>query len=253
MPETPLVVFVVVLAFLAANAARRGLEVVGRLSELLAPAVVSALLSIEVFSISRMDFGHLRPIFLPGGYQDLVAPVSGVFSYFTMFVVVAMLLSHLDSPRSGIVSSLAALLISGALIVVMCIAMISAFGPTTNAIVLHAFALARTASIGTFFERFEALMMVVWTTGAATTAAVFIWAAAEAIGEVFSLRTSAAIAYPLGWTVALFSLTGLNTTLRFFDFATGPWVIFSAATAILVTGLSLLIAAVDRRRETPPG
>ena len=82
---------------------------------------------------------------------------------------------------------------------------------------------------------------------------MFIWAAAEAIGEVFSLRTSAAIAYPLGWTVALFSLTGLNTTLRFFDFATGPWVIFSAATAILVTGLSLLIAAVDRRRETPPG
>ena len=253
MPDTPMPVFVVVLAFLAANAARRGLEVVGRLSEVLAPAVVTALLSIAVFSVNRMDFGYLRPIFLPGGYGDLVAPVSSVFSYFTMFTVIAMLLPHLDSPRSGIANSLAALLICGALIVIMCIAMISTFGPTTNAIVLHAFALARTASIGTFFERFEVLMMVVWTTGAATTAAVFIWAAAEAIGEAFSLRTSAAIAYPLGWIVSLFSLTSLNTTFRFFDFSTGPWVIFSAATAVLVTGLSLFIAIADPRKETNPG
>ncbi len=250
MPDTPMLVFVVTLAFLAANAARRGLEVVGRLSEVLAPAVITALLSIAVFSIGRMDFGYLRPIFLPGGYADLVAPVGAVFSYFTTFTVIAMLLPHLDSPKSGIANSLAALLIAGALIVIMCIAMISTFGPATNAIVLHAYALARTASIGTYFERFEVLMMVVWTAGAATTAAVFIWAAAEAIGEIFSLSSSAAIAYPLGWIAALFSLTGLNTTLRFFDFATGPWIIYSAATAILVTGLSLFVAAADRRKET---
>lgn len=252
MPETPMIVFVVVLAFLAANAARKGLEVVGRLSEVLAPAVVCALLLIAVFSISRMDLGYLRPVFLPGGYQDLVAPISTVFSYFTLFIVIAMVLPHLDSPKSGIINSLIALLITGVLIVIMCTAVISTFGPTTNAIVLHAFALARTASIGTFFERFEVLMMVVWTTGAATTAAVFIWAAAEAVGELFSLRTNAAIVYPLAWIVTLFSLTGLNTTLRFFDFTAGPWVVYSAATAVLATGLSLLIAAADRRKESQP-
>lgn len=249
MPETPMVVFVLVLAFLASNAARKGLEVVGRLSEVLAPVVVSALLLIAVFSINRMDFGHLRPIFLPGGYHDLVAPVGGVFSYFTTFIVIATLLPHLESPKSGILSSLTAVLITGVLVVIMCVAVISTFGPTTDAIVLHAFALARTASLGAFFERFEVMMMAVWTIGAVTTAAVFIWAASEELGELLSLRAKTVMVYPLGLIVSLFSLTSLNTTLRLISFAKGPWAIYSAATAVLMAGLGLLATLADRRKE----
>ena len=48
---------------------------------------------------------------------------------------------------------------------------------------------------------------------------MFIWAG-RAIGRS-SREDKRSYCLPTGLTVALFSLTGLNTILRFFDFATG--------------------------------
>lgn len=249
MPETPVIVFIAIIAFLSANAVRSGVEVIGRLSETLTPLVVLALLLIAGLSINRLDLGYLRPIFLPNGFQDLVTPSGSVFSFSTLLMVVYALAPHLDSPKSGITCSLLAILITGLLIVVMCIVIISAFGPATNSILLHAFTLARTASLGPFLQRFEVVMMAVWTVGAATSTAVLLWAAAEGVKSLFALRTSAPLAYALGMLVTALSVTGFRSEVDFVRFALGAWIVYATATAAVVALLSLSITLIRGRRR----
>jgi len=71
MPETPLLFFAISLVLFTAYAVRKGIEVMGRMSEIIAPVIIIAALTIVVFLIKDMKLENLTPVMESGFFPVL--------------------------------------------------------------------------------------------------------------------------------------------------------------------------------------
>ncbi|HHY33079.1 MAG TPA: endospore germination permease [Firmicutes bacterium] len=251
MPETPVLVFMVATVFLAANAARNGLEVVGRMGESILWVVLFFAALVLVLPYDQMRFKNLAPV-LARGFRPLMLPTGTVVSFFLEFIILGMIIPCLARPRDAARYSVHAVLVSGALMTWLAVALVAVFGPALPDLAMPAFSLSRMISIANFFERIEALIMAAWTLTSAIKVALFLWGCAVGLAQVFGISRYQSFVYPLGaMTVALGMLSfesdpALRRFLRFEVFG-----VYSLITT--VGTMAVLYLAAFLRTKPPLG
>jgi spore germination protein KB len=158
MPQTPVMVFIVVSLTLAANAARNGIEVIGRWSELIAMAVLASTL-VLVLPYSAMRFGNLYP------YCPMVWPSPQESTHrhspIPELSVVGMIIPCLHNRKErcvirGMPSFSADYHGRHA------VSLAAVFGSQATTSGVPGFILARQISIGQFLERIETIPVTIW-------------------------------------------------------------------------------------------
>lgn len=251
MPETPILVFMIVTVFLAANAARNGLEVVGRMGDNGVWVVLFFLILMFILPYDQMRFKNLAPV-LARGFRPVVEPMGTAVSFFVMhFSVVGMLLPYLNNPKDAARYSVYAVLVSGLLMTWLTAALVAVFGPTVSALTMPAYSLSRIISIADFLERIEALTMGAWTLSTAIKLALFLWASAVGLAQLFGLSRFQPLVYPLAAITVAFgilffeSITDMQLFLEFKNFG-----VFTLAVTLGTTGV-LYLAALLRGKLSP--
>ena len=204
MPQTPVMVFIVVSLTLAANAARNGIEVIGRWSELVAMAVLASTL-VLVLPYSAMRFGNLLPV-LPYGFGPHLKRALIVIALYLRLSVVGMIIPCLHNRKEALRYTRYAVLLSGIIMAGHAVSLAAVFGSQATTSGVPGFILARQISIGQFLERIETIPVTIWVLNALVKIAVFIWAAVIGLAQAFGLRRFKPLAYPVGALVALFSM-----------------------------------------------
>ncbi|MGE5417565.1 MAG: GerAB/ArcD/ProY family transporter [Acidobacteriota bacterium] len=227
MPGTPILVFLLMVVFLAANAARNGLEVYTRIAEILAFVTIFIMAMLVILNYNIMDFKELKPLYFPEGIAPLIPPTSSVLSYFCEFFVLAMLVPYLRKPQQAVRFSLLAVMITGSMLVFLCIGMTAVFGGTVNSLSLPAFTLARQVSLMHFFERIESLVAIVWFFAAGTKVAFTLWAASVGFAQLFQLRDYRPLVYPVAGIVGSLSLISYSSIVELICFLNRPMIVFS--------------------------
>ncbi|HHY35975.1 MAG TPA: endospore germination permease [Firmicutes bacterium] len=248
MPETPILAFILVVGFLSANAARSGLEVVGRLGEVNMLVVILSVLLTLSLPYKVMNFENLLPV-LSKGIRPIMLPTGTAISFFVEFIILGMVAPYLNNPQTLTKSSLGAIAISGFMMTAFTVVLIAVFGPTVSSLMLPAFSLARMISIGEFLERLEVIPMSAWTITVAITLAFFLWASAVATAQLLSLKRFQSLVYPLAAISVAFSILFFES---FFDlelYFKKIWVPYSL-TVTLGISIILYLASFIRGRSS---
>ncbi|NLN19439.1 MAG: endospore germination permease [Firmicutes bacterium] len=196
MPETPILVFMGVIAFVAGNAAYNGVEVVGRVAETVFWIVLVVTVVVLTLPMNAMRFENLRPV-LPGGLGIIVKETATSWIIFLEIIVSAMIVPFLTRPSDARRFSLLA--VGGVGLVGMSFAavLVAVFGVLTPTLTLPAFSLGRLISIGDFLERIEVIPMGIWTVSAGVKMSFFLWAGAVGLAQICGLRRYQPFVYPL--------------------------------------------------------
>ncbi|MCR4403632.1 MAG: spore germination protein [Firmicutes bacterium] len=256
MPETPIIVFMVGAVLLAANAARSGLEVVARLGESTMWVVLSLALLVLVLPYDQMNPKNLAPV-LARGFRPLIAPIGMIASFYLELIILGMVIPCLTRPRDATRFSLYAVFVSGLVMTWFVVDLAAVFGPCASDIVMPAFSLTRMISIAAFFERIEAVILAAWTLSGVIKLALFLWASAVGLAQLFGVSRYQSFAYPLGAMIVAFGILfydsnpALQRFLEFENFGIYSFVVIVGTTLVLYATALLrgkLYPGRDRRR-----
>lgn len=247
MPETPILAFIVVMVFLTANAARNGLEVVGRMSDNGIWVVLFFAVLIVTLPYDLMRSKNLLPV-LAQGFRPVTAQAGVVTSFYTEFTILGMILPYLNRPKEAARFSVYAVLISGLMMTWLTIVLIAVFGPTLSSLPMPALTLSRIINIAQFIERVEVIALGAFSLAAALKLSLFFWAIAVGLAQLFGLRRYQPLIYPLGAVVSAFSVLFYESLLDleiFFKFEN--WGIYSLTVTL---GILIILYLASTVRST---
>lgn len=246
-PDTPILVSLIMLIFLAANSARNGLELNGRISEGLMIVSIALFVILCACCYNIMDINELKPFYFTHGLQEIIPPTASVIYYYTEWLVIGMLIPYLRKPVEALRWSLFALFLSGIILVIFCLTMILVFGNQINLLTLPSYNMVRQISLNHYFERVESLIAIIWFFVAGAKVALFLWAAVLAIAQLLKLSDYRPLVYPVGALVTALGYTGVASMVEMIRFLSKPMTIFSLfLTAVML--LSLAGADAIKRR-----
>lgn len=204
MPETPVLVFIIVTAFLSANGARQGLEITARWSELVAVGVVMSALLLAL-PFQAMNFQNLLPI-LPYGIGPHLKRAAIIAAIFLRYSVVGMIVPYVHNRKEILRYTRIAVLISGAVLIAQSIVLVAVFGARATSSAVPTLQLVRQITIGEFFERIEIFPVTLWLLNNGVNMGLFIWASSLGLAQLFGLNRFEPLTYPIGGLVTLLSM-----------------------------------------------
>ncbi|HHT01942.1 MAG TPA: endospore germination permease, partial [Firmicutes bacterium] len=241
MVETPLLVFALFFTFLAANAARNGLEVIARIAEMLMFIIITLLLLVYILPYPAFNPENLKPWIEDWGllFQHTFQHILTGTYFFTQFIVIGMIMPYLNRPQEAMRPAIMATLISGGLMTIQCFSLVLVFGMTANTFTLPTLSLVQAISFGEFFERWEVLTLVFWTVPTGAKLALFLWVLAVGTGQLCNLGSFQPLCYPIGALVCLGSILpilSVNTLHSFFHKSAWLLMFFYLAYLLITIG-----------------
>lgn len=205
MPETPLIAFIIILLTLGAWATKSGLEVICRANEFIFPLFILSVTAVFVLALQESDFSRLLPV-MEDGIKPILRGSWAPMAWRGEIIFVSMLLPYIsDSDKAGKYLAYSVILV-GFVLTFATVFTTAVIGELTNYLTFPFFELARCITIGRFFERMEALVLVMWVAGVTIKVATFFCLASLGTGQLFGLSDYRPIVLPIGLLLGVWSL-----------------------------------------------
>ncbi|AFL98723.1 MULTISPECIES: endospore germination permease [Desulfitobacterium] len=248
MVLTPPLFFRITLLLLAAYAAYKGIENLGRLSELIAPIIMFTLLIVVLSLIKDMDPKELSPFLESGFFPSFF---SGLYLVSTMIEIIAMavILPFLnDRSKLKTVYLLFPLLLE-VFIFMLTTTVIALFGDDLAKNLTYPFYNAvRLIQLGNFVERVESIHVAFWILGLFIKLSLYLYVTALGISQVFQLKAYKPLLLPLvSIIIPMSTMLGKNIIelKEFNSFEIYPWYTMPF---IFIIPLFLLLTAIVRKQ-----
>lgn len=249
MPRTPLLVFNIVIVFLAVLTVKSGLEPLGRLNEWIFILNSFILVIIITFSISEVRLENLQPVLKEG----IVPALRGAYtptSWFGEIITLGMIFPFITQPRRGYRIAIVAHLVTGAFLLSTAVITIGIFGPELiSRFKFPIIEVVRLISLGGFLERIESLVMVIWVAGVFVKVSVFHYAAVLAAAQWFRLKDYSLLAIPMGTLNVILSIHLFEGVADLVEFLTVTFPVYALSTfEVGIPALLLLTALIRGKR-----
>lgn len=212
--ETPIVVVVLSMGIVAALAAYAGVEVIGRMVDLLFPLFVLTIFLALLFSLPAADFANLLPVLSRGlipVLEGVVVPVAMT----AQFIVLLVLLPSLARPKLFTPWALAAVALSFLVLLLTVVMVIATLSAEDGARTLFPFfRMVRAIGVGGFLERVEALTILPWGLGIFIALSVYLLCGARGIAQLFNLPDYRPLIPPMAVVWAVLSIHNFDDTFE---------------------------------------
>lgn len=245
MPETPANLFLFMVAGGCLYAARKGVEVIGRVAELLGPLMVLVLISIFFLGIPDMEPSFLRPVLGFGWTPVLRAALYPLCVHVDLVVLTMMI--PLIRDREGIPRALVIGSLGGGMILTLGLVAVTMFYSPTGAsrLVYPLYDFVRTVNLAEVLQRLDAFFLITWTIGVYVKTSLYLWAAGVILAQLTGLSHD-----PFLPSIALLATTiGAKVYAGIVDTAAinSPYIFPWLSLPILL--LPLLLWGVERLRH----
>lgn len=248
LPETPIQVVIITIIIMALYAVLNGLEVIGRLCELLLPIIIGGLLVIFLLAVKEVDLKKLLP-FLEAGIKPVAEGSFIAFrNNYKGSLIILMLIPFLTVKKQALKAGVMGVAISGIVFTVLTVESICAFGvdpliamtwPTLN--------LARLISIGGFLERIESIFLAIWVISGFLKLTILLHATALGSAQLAKLQSFKPLLLPLA--VITFSIAMIPRNIIELTEATDMIHLLGVVTGIIIPLIMLLIALIRRQQD----
>lgn len=247
MPETPLVVFCILLVSMAAYGVYLGLEVFARVVEIIFPLSLIVGLVIVGMAVPEMDFDQLTPV-LTHSFSEFVKGLGEMWIFYGQGLLLTMLIPYIRHKGSvkRVVPEVTFYLNFAILLDI--VGVLAIFGAEeASRLVFPTFELAKIVHLAGFVERIESLVVGVWVTTVGLKVMLFYYAGLLSFAHTFNLRDYRPLVLP-----GLFILIDLSI-LEFTDISqirqllAGPMVFFNNMVQLGIPLLLYLLALVKKK------
>jgi spore germination protein KB len=247
LPETPILVFNIMVLTLAAMAVRGGIEVIARVNQFVFPQFFLVLAALVFLTIEEWEFGNLLPL-LEYGIKPVLAGSVTPSAWRGEVVVILMFLPYLNKPAEAAKSVAAAVLIIAVFLTLPILAGVLVFGSEQEAhFVFPTLELARYVNVGDFLQRLEAIIIIVWVAGITVKVAVFYLASVLSASHLVGLSDYRPLVYPVGIITLVYSIVLFDNSRELVKFL-AEYVPYYAYIFELGIPMVLLVIAIIRRK-----
>lgn len=246
MPETPILVFNVVLLLLAASSVRNGIEVIGRMNQFVVSLMFFALIFIFSLILGEANFHHLLPFF-EGGIKPAIHGALVPMGWRGETFLLLFMMPFINNYREVRPAAYKAVFLLGLILSIDVIMVLAVFGTQAANYVFPVHSLATYISIAGFLERVEAFILALWVAGVTIKVAVWYYCATIVTAQTFNLKDYKPVVLPLGIIQAVWSITIYDNIREMVDFFQKPWITFSPFFEFVVPTTLLLIAVIRKK------
>ncbi|WP_338449729.1 GerAB/ArcD/ProY family transporter [Niallia oryzisoli] len=209
--DTPIIITNLLFICVVMYAVRKGIEVLARAGELF--FIFLYLLAISGFILivvsGLIELNQLRPILEEGFMPVLKSAFTQTLYYpFGEVIVFAMILPYLNHPKQVKITSMLALGLSGINLAIVMVINISVIG--VDLTVRSPYPLLSTIQsiqIAKFLERLDVYFMFAMIIGGFFKISLYLYAAAVGAANLFRIKESARLVFPLGFVILIMSLS----------------------------------------------
>ncbi|MED1472733.1 endospore germination permease [Bacillus salipaludis] len=204
LPKTPMIVIVSSLVLVCSFAIRGGVEVLGRVAQLLVPLF---LLPPLLFILLIPDFKteNMFPIMEHGILPSILGAVVPQ-AWFSEIFLISVFLPFLTDCEKGRKWGIITVIFCMFILFFVNIVNIFLFGGSVSTYNYPVFTSFRYISIASFFEHLESIVIALWVLGAFIKVAVFYYALVLGTAQWLRLSNYRPLILPLGFLVILFSI-----------------------------------------------
>ena len=209
--ETPLFILNTLMTLLVIYTVRKGIEVLARTSELLFVLIfllgISVLFLIVVSGIIQIS--NLKPV-LEEGIKPVLKTTLTQTLYFPFgeVIIFAMILPYLNRPEKVKQIGLLAIGFSGLILATVMALNVSVLG--VNNVTRSPFPLLstiQTIEVAGFLERLDVYFILISVIGVFFKMCVFFYASVVATANLFKVKESSQLAFPIGLSILILSIT----------------------------------------------
>lgn len=248
MPETPILVFNLMVLVLAAVAVIMGIEAVGRVNEILLPMMLLILAFIYIGVAKDMKIAQLLPV-AAEGFKPLIRGTVPPTGFWGELLALSFFMPFMAEPwkaqRAGTIANLtiAVFLAAG---VAEAIALFGA--QVAGSQVFPLLEMAKSIQIAGFLERVESLLVALWVTGVFVKISIFLWLTAISMAGLFNIRDYRPIVLPTTSILVVLSILNYESLMQLRSFVGRLFGIY-AMLFVLVLPAILLVVAVVRGKK----
>jgi spore germination protein KB len=249
MGNTPLTVLGVVVAIVALYGAYLGIEAIARENAMITLTWVLIGALVLVLVAKDIDFSNFRPAFengimpaLKGSYFD--SPWRG-----EVFILL-MLFPYLNQKHEAFKTALWLQGMNSVFGGVTMLVVIGVFGDLVTAHLIFPYnTLTRYISVGSFIERMDILVVVVWISGSLVKLALLYHSSGIATASTLGLKNYRATLIPIAIATVILSQTLHGTYFQLIDFMFKPWPIYAFTMELAIPAIILLVAVLRKKKD----
>ncbi|MGE4274370.1 MAG: endospore germination permease [Desulfitobacterium sp.] len=251
---TPPLFFKISLLLLAAYAAYKGIENLGRLSELFAPIILFTVLVVVLSLVKDMDSKEFLPLLESGVFPSSFLSGFYLASATIEIIAMAVILPFLNDCSKLKTVYLTFPLLLGVFVFIITATVIALFGDDLAKNLTYPFYNAvRLIQLGNFVERVESIHVALWVLGLSINLSLYLYVMALGASQVFQLKTYKPLLLPLvSIIIPVSAMLGKNIVelKEFTSFQIHPW--FTIIFIFIIPFLLLLTAIIRKQGDYQP-
>ena len=198
MPETPLVVFLMIMVIMSVYAARNGLEVISRANDILFLFIISVIYCGIALAIPQMSPKFLIPI-TEGGLKSVFTGSLTPFGWFGEIAFLTMVIPSINKPKEAIRVVVLGSIIGGLHLLVMTTGVITTFGiALVKNLTYPGLMMLKMISDGRFIEHVEAIIAFAWISGIFIEITFFFYLSVVALSQWLNIKNPNPLFSPMG-------------------------------------------------------
>ncbi|AET67096.1 spore germination protein, amino acid permease [Desulfosporosinus orientis DSM 765] len=214
MPETPVILIMIMFIFICAWAVRLGIEVIARVS-ILFFFITYLIITVTVgLLLKDMKFTNLLPIFeLP--LRDFIHSTHIILHYsFSTVMIFLMVIPSMNKPKEAKKSVLLGMIFGGMFMIMGAVRDIATLGPLCGVMTTPSLEAVRIISIAKILTRLEVLVAMGQIFLLFIIASLFYYTSAVSIAQLTKLRTYVPLVFPLGIISVTQALTSYESRMQ---------------------------------------
>ncbi len=246
LPGTPEVVIASVIAAVASFGAVSGLEVLGRVAEVLVPLFAVGISMVMLLAVPRLNPALLRPV-LEQGWGRPLAGVPLALGFLGICIVMGMFQAYQRKPEQALPAKAFAATVGSLILTSATLSVIALLGPdVAGATLFPQLAISREISIADFLERLDVVWMMIHVGAGFLAIGVLLWAAALGTAQTFGLPQYRHLVLPLAVLAVPLAMRFFRNNALLLTFA---GMIYPLITIGVGVGLHLAMALVTVLRS----
>ncbi|MDV3428035.1 MAG: spore germination protein [Bacillota bacterium] len=247
-PDIPIEIILISAFIVIGYGALKGVEAIGRVCEILGPIYLISPIVLFLFLLPEVKIDYLKPQ-LESGFYPAISGTPVILSFIGICIIMGMFQPICNKIENAFIAKFTAVSLGVSVTIMIVMGAIGVFGlPQAQNMITTSLELARYIHIGGFFQRIEAIWMMIAIGATIVTSAVLIWAFSLGLSQILKLKTYKPLVIPSTLISFAIALTSPNNSVELTNFVFYTLPIMEI---YVETGLEMLLffaALITRKR-----
>ncbi len=249
LPRTPTIAVTLLLITPALYAVRSGVEVVGRLAEILVPVGLTAVALILLFTLGDSHPANLLPV-LADGWRPVLQGAIVPLGYYIETFYIMYLLPFRGRPVRAMVTASVAALVGAALLLTVTTALLTMdFGPLVQSLAVPVLGAARTVSLARIVTHLDPLLIVAWVAITIIKIETLLFVLCISLSQLLGLHDYRPLTLPLGAFAAFAANAWWGSDVQLKSWFTYDWPFWAVSLALVPPLIVWVVAALRGVRD----